>query len=188
MRRIILAATLIGFAQVAWSELKDGALAYSRGDFAVAVRELRPLADQGNATAQYLLGAALLNARPPVYDLPGAEAWLRKSADQGNLAAMRDLGKLSWFAKSPPDIVQAVEWLVRGSERGDAESQHLLGILYLEGKATERKPAEAYKWLLLSSERGHVLSAVILRESRDKFSDQDRAEGQALATAWKPVR
>jgi hypothetical protein len=49
MQRILLAAALIGFAQVAWSELKDGALAYSRGDFAAAVRELRPLADQGNA-------------------------------------------------------------------------------------------------------------------------------------------
>lgn len=188
MRRILIAVALIGFAQVASAELKDGALAYSRGDFATAVRELRPLADQGNATAQYLLGAALLNARPPVYDLAGAESWLKKSADQGNLAAMRDLGKLNWFAKSPSDGTRAVEWLARGAERGDPESQHLLGVLYLDGRAVERKPAEAYKWLMLSSERGHVLSAVILRESRDKFSDQDRTEGQKLAADWKPAR
>jgi TPR repeat protein len=185
---LVLAAALVGFAPIAPAELKDGALAYSRGDFAAAVRELRPLADQGNAMAQYLLGAALLNARPPIYDLLGAESWLKKSAEQGNLAAMRDLGKLNWFAKSPSDAAQAVEWLVRGADRGDSESQHLLGLLYLDGKAVERRPAEAYKWLLLAAERGHVLSAVILRESRDKFSDQDRAEGQTLATAWKPVR
>ena len=188
MLRALFAAALIVFAPVAWAELKDGAIAYSRGDFATAARELRPLADQGNTTAQYLLGAALLNAKPPTYDLAGAETWLKKSADQGNLAAMRDLGKLNWFAKTPSDAAQAVHWLARSAERGDAESQHLLGLLYLDGKVVERKPAEAYKWLLLSSERGHVLSAVILRESRDKFSDEDRAEGQKLAAAWKPVR
>jgi TPR repeat protein len=101
---------------------------------------------------------------------------------------MRDLGKLNWFAKSPPDPVRAAKWLTLGADRGDAESQHLLGLLYLDGKGVERKPADAYKWLLLSSERGHVLSAVILRESRDKFSEQDRTEGQTLAAAWKPVR
>jgi len=188
MKRIVLAAVLLAFCPVGSAELKDGALAYSRGDFATAARQLRPLADEGHAMAQYLLGATLLNAKPPLFDLAGAEAWLRKSADQGNVAAMRDLGKLNWFAKSPFDPGQAAQWLRQGAERGDAESQHLLGLLYLDGKGVERRAAEAYRWLLLASERGHVLSSVILRESRDKFSEQARSEGQQLAAAWKPVR
>jgi TPR repeat protein len=188
MKRLVLAAVLLTLCPVAAAELKDGALAYSRGDFATAARQLRPLADEGHAMAQYLLGASLLNAKPPLFDLAASEAWLKKAADQGNLAAMRDLGKLNWFAKSPSEPAQAAQWLRQGAERGDAESQHLLGLLYLDGKGVERRAAQAYQWLLLASERGHVLSSVILRESRDKFSEQERAEGQQLAAAWKPIR
>jgi TPR repeat protein len=188
MKTAVLAAVLVALCPIASAELKDGALAYSRGDFATATRELRALADEGHAMAQYLLGASLLNAKPPLFDLAAAEAWLKKAADQGNLAAMRDLGKLNWFAKSPSDPPQAAQWLRQGSDRGDAESQHLLGLLYLDGKGVERRATEAYKWLLLASERGHVLSSVILRESRNRFSEQERAEGQQLAAAWKPIR
>lgn len=36
--------------------LEDGVAAYSRGDFATALRLLRPLAENGNAYAQYSLG------------------------------------------------------------------------------------------------------------------------------------
>jgi uncharacterized protein len=183
MKRIVLAAVLLAFCPIGSAELKDGALAYSRGDFATAARELRPLADEGHVMAQYLLGATLLNGKPALFDLAGAEAWLKKSADQGGVAAMRDLGRLNWFAKSPSDPAQAAQWLRQGAERGDAESQHLLGLLYLDGKGVERQAAEAYKWLVLAAERGHVLSSVILRESRDKFSDRERAEGQRLAAA-----
>ncbi len=41
----------------AW--LKEGFAAYHRGDYATALREWRPLAKQGNAKAQWGLGATL---------------------------------------------------------------------------------------------------------------------------------
>jgi TPR repeat protein len=36
--------------------LEDGQAAYNRGDYATALKLLRPLAEQGNATAQNNLG------------------------------------------------------------------------------------------------------------------------------------
>jgi len=188
MRKALVALALVSVCPVVSAELKEGAIAYAKGDFTVALRELRPVADEGYAMGQYLLGAALLNAKPPIHDLAAAEAWVKKAAEQGHLAAMRDLGRLNWFPKNPSDLARAARWLRPGADRGDAESQHLLGLLYLDGKGVERRAAEAYRWLLLAGERGHVLSGVILRESRGQFSDQDRVEGEQLAAAWKPIR
>ena len=43
-------------APVAAGPLEDGYTAYTRGDFATAMRLMRPLADQGNITAQTVVG------------------------------------------------------------------------------------------------------------------------------------
>ena len=45
------------------SPLEDSLAAYDRGDYATAVRLLRPLADQGNAQAQNGLGAMYYNGK-----------------------------------------------------------------------------------------------------------------------------
>ncbi len=186
--RILALIALCSLTATANADLKDGALAYSRGNFTAAIQQLRPLADQGNATAQYLLGSALVNANPPLGNLQEGEVWLKKSAERGNLAAMRDLGKLNAFGKQPADRAQATQWLRAGADRGDTESQHVLGLLFLDAEGSDRKPAEAYMWLTLAAERGHILSGVLLVEAKDKFSDQDRLQGRQLAAAWKPVR
>jgi hypothetical protein len=43
-------------APVAAGPLEDGYTAYTRGDFATAMRLMRPLADQGDTTAQTVVG------------------------------------------------------------------------------------------------------------------------------------
>ena len=185
--RMLAVALALAVSPVS-AQLKEGAIAYSRGDFATAVRRLQPLAQEGHATAQYLLGAALVNAQPPLANVAEGESWLKKSAERGNLAAMRDLGKLNAFGKQPSDRAQAAQWLRASADRADTESQHLLGLLFLDAEGADRKPAEAYMWLSLAAARGHVLSSVILVEAKDRFSDQDRLEGKRLAAAWNPVR
>ena len=62
MRRIIVAATLlIAFMATARADFGDGLAAYERGDYATALREWRPLARQGYAHAQYILGAQAIS-------------------------------------------------------------------------------------------------------------------------------
>ena len=57
MKRLVLTfAILIGLAAPAWAGYDEGFAAYYRGDLATALRELRPLAEQGVAGAQYHLG------------------------------------------------------------------------------------------------------------------------------------
>ena len=47
----------IGSFGMGWSgDFQKGADAYEKGDYATAFRELKPLADQGDASAQHNLG------------------------------------------------------------------------------------------------------------------------------------
>ena len=56
-------AVLLGSAGVSWSQdFQKGVTAYESGDYATALREWTPLAEQGNADAQYKAGVA--QARP----------------------------------------------------------------------------------------------------------------------------
>ena len=55
-------ALLLGSAGVSESaDFQKGLTAYQSGDFATALREWKPLAKQGDAVAQYYLGALYAN-------------------------------------------------------------------------------------------------------------------------------
>ena len=57
MKRLVITfAILIGLAAPAWAGFDEGLAAYHRGDYATALREMRPLANQGDADAQFNLG------------------------------------------------------------------------------------------------------------------------------------
>lgn len=58
-------------ATPAWSDYKAGKDAYDRGDYTTALREWRPLAEQGNHSAQYFLGVCYANG----YGVPRILKW-----------------------------------------------------------------------------------------------------------------
>jgi TPR repeat protein len=83
-----LAAILLMFslaAPVAAGSLEDGYTAYTRGDFATAMRLMRPLADQGYVTAQTVVG--LMYYFNYGGDYVSAYMWFTLAAAQGNAFA-----------------------------------------------------------------------------------------------------
>jgi TPR repeat protein len=74
----LLAVALIGVA--AAGPLEDGQAAYQRGDFATALQIFRPLAEQGNAAAQRMLGAAFASGQGVPQDYVSAHMWLNLAA------------------------------------------------------------------------------------------------------------
>jgi uncharacterized protein len=63
--------------------LEDADAAIKRRDYATAVRLIRPLAEQGNANAQYKLGVFYDNGLGVPQDKIRAYMWLNLSAAQG---------------------------------------------------------------------------------------------------------
>jgi uncharacterized protein len=108
---------LYGFAlmlpmQAKAQTIRQGAAAFSRGDFVRASSIFIPLAERGNSVAQAYLGFMFETGRGVPQNYSEAAMWYRRSAEQGNGAAQYSLGLL--YDKGfgvPRDDVEAHRWL-----------------------------------------------------------------------------
>ena len=73
---------------------EDGLVAYQRGDYATALKFWRPLAEKGNASAQYNLGVMHANGRGVPQDYAQAVKWYRMAVEQGLAEAQSNLGNM----------------------------------------------------------------------------------------------
>ena len=79
---------LLGISDpVAAGPLDDAAVADTRGDYRTELRLLQPLAEQGNAQAQYMLGELYAIGKGVPQDYVEAAKWFREAAEQGFLDA-----------------------------------------------------------------------------------------------------
>ncbi len=81
--RVILAAVVVLVAAPACTDYEAGKEAYDRGDYATALTKFRPLAQQGDARAQYNLGVMYFMGRGVPQDDVQAHMWLNLAAKQG---------------------------------------------------------------------------------------------------------
>lgn len=71
----------------AWAGIDEGEAAYNRGDYAIALRECQPLAEEGNHKAQMLLGRMYLEGQGVPRDAMQAEIWFSLAAASGDPTA-----------------------------------------------------------------------------------------------------
>ncbi len=92
--------------------------AYQRGDYATAIRELRPLAEQGVAEAQFLLGVMYDKGLGVPQDYAEAVGWWRKAAEQGYAKAQYNLGVMYGNVLGVPQYyAQALMWFNLAASR-----------------------------------------------------------------------
>jgi TPR repeat protein len=105
---ILLAAQLMGtFAAVA-GPWEDGMAAYNRGDYVPAIRLFRPLAEQGNAKAQNVLGVMFRKGEGVPKNPLRAHMWFSFAAARGDAKAKAELREVS-RTMTPQEISQAQE-------------------------------------------------------------------------------
>jgi tetratricopeptide (TPR) repeat protein len=86
-------AVLLGSVGVSESaDFQKGYAAYKSDDFATALQEFKPLAEQGHATAQYNLGEMYRKGQGVLQDDKTAVEWYTLAAEQGNTDAQFNLG------------------------------------------------------------------------------------------------
>ena len=90
---LVILTGLLGSAGAVWAQgFNKGLKAAQSGDFATALKEWKPLADQGDAVAQSNLGVMYDNGKGVTQDSAEAVKWYRKAADQGYAMAQSNLG------------------------------------------------------------------------------------------------
>ena len=89
-----LAVSLILAGPVSAQDWDKGFAAYNAGDYATALQELRPLAEQGDAGAQGMLGVLYANGNGVLpYDVL-AHMWSNIAGANGNALGSENRGKL----------------------------------------------------------------------------------------------
>ena len=194
MKRLILtAAILYGLAAPAWAGFDEGFAAYNRGDYATALREFRPLAEQGDASAQGVLGQMYEQGEGVTQDHAEAVKWYRKAAKQGVASAQINLGNMYRKGQGvPQDHAEAVRWYRKAAEQGHGWSQYNLGLMYGRGLGVPQDYVQAYMWFNLAASRlppGARVEAVKNRDRVAKLMTPEQViKAQRLAREWKPKK
>jgi uncharacterized protein len=161
--------------------------ARKRGDFATALRLLRPLADQRIVTAETVLADMYLLGQGTPKDYAAALKLFQSAADFGWLPAQARLGFMYEQGLGVPVDVAKAEQLYRSAaDEGVVYAQVRLGSLYLLGKGLPRDDVLAHMWFNLAAAAGNELA----KEGRDlaerRMTPSQLAEAQKLAREWKP--
>jgi TPR repeat protein len=90
---------------------EDGLAAHGRGDYATALLLLRPLAEQGEVHAQFILGYMNANGHGVPQDFVKAHMWFNLSAAQGEAEAAENRDIVA--AKMTPAQIAEAQKLAR---------------------------------------------------------------------------
>ena len=180
-------AVMLSGAAVA-GPVEDATAAYKRGDYATALRLLRPLAEQGDAGAQFNIGLMYKEGNGVPQDYDEAVRWLTRAGEQGFDVAQCNLGFMYGAGEGvPEDDAKAVSWLTRAAEQGFAICQNSLGAMYANGKGVPQDFVLAHLWFNLAAAQGHEEA----RKNRDnvagRMTPDQIAEAQRMAREWKPA-
>ncbi len=184
----------LGLTAPGWAGLDEGAAAAKRGDHATALREWRPLAEQGHAEAQYNLGVMYDRGLGMTQDYAEAARWYRKAAEQGHARAQHDLGVMYGEGQGvPQDYARAVKWFRKAAEQGYAYAQSNLGVMYGIGQGVPRDYVLAHMWFNLAVSKfppGEARDRAVKNSdtAAERMTPAQIAKAQKLAREWKPKK
>ena len=91
---------------------------------------LRRVAEQGDPSAQFSLGARYATGEEVKQDYTEAVRWFTKAAEQGHILAQATLGAYYWAGRGvPQDLTKAYYWSVLAQAGGDQASKYRVAVL-----------------------------------------------------------
>lgn len=118
---------ILGISQLALSSFTEGLDAYNAGHYAQAFREWKPLAEEGNAGAEYYLGVMYAHGQGVTHNYSLAAEWYRDASEQGLAEAEYNLAVA--YARGqgvPQDDAKAAAWMRKAAEKGFPKARHWL--------------------------------------------------------------
>ncbi len=184
-----LALAIATAATPAFSTVKDGVDAWSRGDYPSALKQWRPAAIAGDADAQFNMGQAYKLGRGVAADLKLAEDWYRKAALQGHVQAEDNYG-LIMFQNG--DRQRAMPTIQKSAERGEPRAQYVLGTALFNGDMVKKDWPRAYAMMTRASAAGIAAASASLAQMDNFIPLDQRQRGLAIArvleaNAQRPV-
>ncbi|HHF1542765.1 TPA: tetratricopeptide repeat protein, partial [Haemophilus influenzae] len=132
----LLGASIFSFQSTAWADtleqqFQQGSEATTRGDYQTTFKFLLPLAEQGNAEAQLMLGVMYARGIGVKQDDFEAVKWYRQAAEQGYANAQAILGFSYLLGQSGVQVNKSLakEWFGKACDNGNQNGCEYYGKL-----------------------------------------------------------
>lgn len=128
----------------------------AEGGAASVLARVQPLAEQGDAKAQYNMGVIYDRGYGVERDYAQARSWYEKAAAQGDAEAAHNLGVMYHQGHGVAvDDKQAVDWFREAAKLGEPAAQNNLAVMYAEGMGVEQDLAQAVAWMARAAVAGN---------------------------------
>lgn len=173
-----VAGTVLAAGTSALADVKAGADAWARSDYAAAVREWQGPAAAGDPDAQFNLAQAYRLGRGIERDLARAELLYGKAAAQGHVQAADNYGLLLF---DRGERRQALPYVEAAAGRGDPRAQYLLGIAHFNGDLLPKDWIRAYALMSLARTAGLAQSEPAMAQMDQHIPLAQRQAAVSLA-------
>ena len=159
--------------------LKNALSAITSKDYATAIKILLPIAENGNASANFYLGYLYFNGMGVIANEKEAKKFrscaakiFKEQAENGNNEAISKLGRIlaDGSQLDDTDFLEELKWLKLASKIGCREASFMLGNIYNTGyKINDSNEndffpiinkKEAFNWFKISAEQGMAFGMI----------------------------
>ena len=183
--RLLIAIAFLLPGAASMADLETGLAAYMEGDYETSLTECQPLAEEGNAEAQFCVGRLYANGFGVDMNDDLALQWYGAAAAQGHCEAQYNLGLMNsngWGV--PMNDVEAAKWYALAAEQGHTQAQSSLAVLYQNGRGVEQDFVAAYTQFYIAAELGYKNAEYDRDEVASKLSPEQIASAQQVAAVW----
>ena len=182
----ILTVFLLILSPSAWgADVTKGQDAYNSGDYQTAIAEWQPLAESGDAEAQFGMGLLYANGFGVPLDDNEALKWYGLAAEQQHAYAQCNIAVMyanGWGVPQSDD--EAFKWYSLAAEQGVIEAQNAVAKMYFGGFGAPQSNVQAHKWYNIAAELGDLNAASKRDDLVPKLSPEELAEAKGLASTW----
>lgn len=171
LNKLITIVVLIFSVSVSsFANLKDGYVAFEKGDYKTALNKWRSLAEQRKAGAQFLIGTMYFEGKGVLKDYKEAVKWYRKAAEQGHAAGQFYLGNMYINGDGVlKDYKESFRLYTKSAEQGMAEAEVKLGISYILGIGVLKDLSKAKYWIKKAYENSTITANTATKEYAEKL-------------------
>ncbi|MBV7435577.1 sel1 repeat family protein [Cardiobacteriaceae bacterium TAE3-ERU3] len=137
--------------------------AYESGDKAAAIEAWKMAAEAGNAAAQHNLSVVYRTGDGAAQDEQMALDFLVKSAEQGYVPAVYDMGS---FYLQQGDATQAAPLFQAAAEQGYAPAQFNLGVMLVRGDGVEQNKDVGIALIQQAAQQGFAPAQQALQQAQ----------------------
>jgi hypothetical protein len=165
----LLVLTACQNATVSAGTYESGFEAFQANQQKTALKIWSPLADQGNADAQFSMGVLYYSGGEIEQNLELAVEWFRKAANQEHAGAQFNLGnEYKRGEVLAQDDSKAVYWWRKAAQKGLLQAQHNLGMAYYFGSGIKQDSTKAMFWFKMAADSRYEPALNLVKQLQEE--------------------